>query len=47
MTQTQTENIPTATITIFKQAMQDAGIEPLAEIIANSGLHRSAGIIGF
>lgn len=47
MTQAQTENIPEAAITIFKQAMQNAGIEPTAEIIADSVLHRFASLIGF
>jgi hypothetical protein len=47
MTQVQAENIPEAAITIFKQAMQNAGIEPLAEIIADNVLHRFAGLIGF
>ena len=47
MTQVQAENIPEAAIIIFKQAMQNTGIEPPAEIIADNVLHHFAGLIGF
>jgi len=40
MMQDQTQYLPEAALTAFKQAMQNAGIEPPANVIADGAIHR-------
>jgi len=38
--QVQTQYLSGATMTAFKQAMQNAGIEPPADVLADGAIHR-------